>query len=273
MFNLNNNFHILSGFNFGEVKKIEELAREYTLWGQFPECLKMPQDGTSAVSYIRESVIGKILQDIIIIYKIRKSDDFKIVAYYFINNSSSIFEVDNIAREAGISPLTINKYIKYLTKGYLMDVLFKEHRTIVKRGRILKKAYAASPNFISSINGYTSPNFDQVPEAFGKIIEGAVFNFIKSKYGNAGTAGENVYFWRNGQKEIDFIVSKGKAKIPVEVKFSNNFNLNELKPMVEYLENKKIPYGIVVTKKDLGEKIINGQKLYFIPYHLFLLVF
>ena len=84
---------------------------------------------------------------------------------------------------------------------------------------------------------------------------------------------ENVCFWRNGQKEIDFIVSKIKLKIPIEVKFSNNINLGELKPIVEYLKNKKIPYGVVVTKKDLGEKIINGQKLYFIPYHLFLLVF
>ncbi len=273
LFDLEKNFHILSSFNFGEIKKIDDLAKEYTLWGQFPECLNMPQDGTSAIAYIKESVIGKILQDIIIIYKIRKSDDFKIVAYYFINNSSSIFEVENITREAGISSLTIKKYIKYLTDGYLMDILFKEHRTIIKRGRILRKAYAMSPNFISSINGYTASNFDQVPEAFGKIIEGVVFNFIKSKYSSASKMGENVCFWRDGQKEIDFIVSKTKLKIPIEVKFSNNINFNELKPIVEYLKKKRIPYGIVVTKKDLGEKVISGQKLYFIPYHLFLLVF
>lgn len=273
LFNLENNFHILSSFNFGEVEKIRELAKEYTLWGQFPECLNMPQDGTSAISYIRESVIGKILQDIIIIYKIRKSDDFKIVAYYFINNSSSIFEVENITREAGISSLTIKKYIKYLTNGYLMDILFKEHRTIIKRGRILRKAYSTSPNFISSINGYTVSNFDQIPEAFGKIIEGLIFNFIKSKYSGKNKAGEDICFWRDGQKEIDFVILKEKVKIPIEVKFSNNINSSELKPLVEYLKNKKIPYGIVVTKKDLSENIINGQKLYFIPYHLFLLVF
>jgi len=273
LFDLTKDFHTLSRFNFGEISKMEELAREYVLWGQFPECLKMPQDGSSAASYIRESVVGKILQDIIVIYKIRKPDDFKIVAYYFINNSSSIFEVDNIAREVGISPLTINKYIKYLTKGYLMDILYKEHRTIVKRGRILKKAYATSPNFTSSINGYSFSNFDQAPEAFGKIMEGAVFDLIKSRYGNNIIEKANVFFWRNGKKEIDFIVSKGKERVPVEVKFSNNISLKELKPIVEYLTDKKIPYGVVVTKKDIGERIVSGQKLYFIPCHLFLQMF
>jgi len=273
LFDLAKDFHNLSKFNFGEISKMEESAREYALWGQFPECLKMPQDGSSAASYVRESVVGKILQDIIIIYKIRKPDDFKIVAYYFINNSSSIFEIDNIAREVGISPLTINKYIRYLTKGYLVDILYKEHRTIIKRGRILKKAYATSPNFISSINGYVFSSFDQIPEAFGKIIEGTVLGLIKSRYGNNSAGKENVFFWRDGQKEIDFIISKGKAKIPVEVKFSNNLSLKELKPIIEYLSDKKIPYGVVVTKKDMGEKTVNGQRLYFIPYYLFLRMF
>lgn len=264
IFDLSKDFNVLSSFNFGEIKKIEELATEYILWGQFPECLKMNDE--SVISYIRESVIGKILQDIIAIYKIRKPDDFKIVAYYLINNSSSIFEVDNIAREVGVSPLTINKYIKYLNKGYLIDILYKEHRTIIKRGRILKKAYTSSSNFISSINNYNASDFERAPEAFGKIIEGLVLNFIKNRQDYLK---DSVYFWRSGQKEIDFIVSRNRSSIPVEVKFSNNININELKPICEYLSDKNISYGIVITKKELGEKVINGQKLYMIPYYLF----
>jgi predicted AAA+ superfamily ATPase len=55
------------------------------------------------------------------------------------------------------------------------------------------------------------------------------------KYGN-----DNISFWRKSNKEIDFLVTKNAKQIAIEVKFSDNINLKELKTLTDYMKLKKL---------------------------------
>ena len=87
------------------------------------------------------------------------------------------------------------------------------------------------------------------------------------KYGN-----DNISFWRKSNKEIDLLVTKNTKQIAIEVKFSDNINLKELKTLTDYMKLKKVECGIVITKNEIDKKEVNNKTIYFIPYYLILML-
>lgn len=261
-------FGKLSDYNAYHGAALAELSREYVTTGQFPETRQL-ETPEMRQEYIVESVMGKVIDDCVRIFNIDKADEFKLIARQLLNNVSSIFEQSNISREIGLSRLTVGKYIEYLKDGYILEILFKYHKSLIKRGRILKKIYTPCVNFTCALNRYQENHVDEVPQAFGKIIENAVYNSLALKYENNKASG-SLSFWRQGQKEIDFLIVEGESHLPIEVKFSNNIQPKKLSALTDYMQRRKIPYGIVVTKDELEEKLINGQTVYYLPYYLVL---
>ncbi len=270
LFQLPSIFGEISQFELYNGRQTEKLAREYITTGQFPEIRKFDLVELRH-EYIAESVIGKIQEDCIRLFKIEKPNEFKLITKHLLNNVSSIFELSNISREIEVSKKTLDRYFNYLKESYVFEVLYKYHKSLIKRGRILKKLYTPCINFTCALNQYNEEHIDQVPQAFGKIVENIVYNVLKLKY-ETRAIGDQISFWRDKQKELDFIVLNKGEKLAIEVKFSNNVNIKDLFTLVDYVKNKKLKYGIVISKNNLEKKEINGQTLYLIPYYLFLLL-
>ena len=254
--------------NFG--MDIAKRSREYITVGQFPETRNISSIEKKH-EYISESVIGKVLDDCVRIFKVEKTDELKLIAYQLINNAGSIFELKNIGREVGVSFLTLEKYIKYLKEAYLVEVIYKYHKSLIKRGRILKKIYTPCVNFVCALNHFNASHVDEVPQAFGKIIENSVYNILNQKY-KGNKIVNTLSFWRQGKKEIDFLVNEKNRKLPIEVKFSNKVTLKDVVFLADYTKKYKLEFGIVVTKNEFNRQEINGKTIYYIPYYLILLM-
>jgi len=270
LFDLPQGFNLLSQYDAYYGRRIADLSREYITVGQFPEIRQLSEAGQRH-EYIKESVLGKVLEDCIRVFKIEKADEFKLFAYQLLHNAGSIFELKNIGREIAVSKLTLEKYLEHLKDGYIVEVLYKYHKSPVKRGRISKKLYARSVNFICALNRYTERHVLEAPQAFGKIIENVIYNILALKYQIAEYPNA-LSFWRQGEKEIDFIILSGAKRLPVEVKFSNNINTKETETMIRYMSKNALEYGVVVTRRELDKKIIRGKAVYFIPYYLILMI-
>jgi len=270
VFAIGKSFKSLEAIDYKYGQKLFDLSKEYILTGQFPECLSI-ENGEKKNTYINESVIGKVIEDITAIYDIDKKENFKILANYLFVNSGSLLELKNIAEKIGLSFISLDKYLDYMKSGYLFKILFKQHKSLIAQGRILKKSYATSSNFIAAIRNYQTRHFDEVPEVFGHIVETTIFNLLEKNYVSPATLNE-IGFWRQGEKEIDFIVSKDKKQLPLEVKFTNSINNKELSTLTAFISDKKLDFGIVVTKNELSKKEVAGEELYFIPAYLFLLI-
>lgn len=254
--------------NFG--RDIARLSREYITVGQFPETRKI-SDIEKKHEYIAESVVGKVLDDCVRIFKVEKTDEFKLIAYQLINNAGSIFELKNIGREVGLSFLTLEKYIEYLKEGYIAEVLYRHHKSLIKRGRMLKKIYTPCVNFVCALNHFNANHVSEVPQAFGKIIENAVYNILHQKY-KSNKIDNTLSFWRQGEKEIDFLVNKKDDQLPIEVKFSNKITSKDAMFLADYVKKHELNFGIVVTKNEINRKTISGKTIYYIPYYLILLM-
>ena len=269
LFALPDKFNELSGYDTYCGKKISILSGEYLTTGQFPESRQF-SSVERRHEYISEAVLGKVLEDCLRIFKIDKPDEFKLFAYQLINNISSVFELSNIGREIAVSKLTLDKYFEYLKDSYVVEVLYKYHKSPIKKGRILKKLYTPCVNFNSSLNHYKESHLDEVPQVFGKIIENVIYNVLSYQY-KGNELADSLSFWRQGQKEIDFIISQDGKQLPIEVKFSNSISARDLTALTDYLRKKNLEYGVVITKRELSKKNINGQMVYFVPYYLALM--
>jgi uncharacterized protein len=236
LWNLSEDFGRLSTYEASWGKTIADLSREYITVGQFPETRQLARIDLKH-EYITESVIGKVLDDCIRIFEIDKKDEFKLTARQLIDNAGSIFELKNIGREAGVSFVTLEKYMGYLRESYVVQVLYKYHKSLSRRGRILKKAYTPCVNFTCALNHYGPTQMSEVPQAFGKIIENAIYNTLKQKYDRAKKP-NILSFWRKGKKEIDFLLTDKNKKLPIEVKFSNSLSLLKLATIVNYVKKK-----------------------------------
>lgn len=270
LFKLPEKYGDLSGYNTYYGQNIVALSREYITTGQFPE-IRQLQSVEKKQEYIVESIIGKVLEDCIRIFNIEKTDEFKLIAIHLLNNVSSIFEQVNIGREIAVSRLTLDRYLGYLKDSYIFEILYKHHKSPIKRGRILKKIYTPCINFTCALNRYKESHIDEVPQAFGKIIENIIYNVLEQKYkGNKMI--ETLSFWRQGEKEIDFVITQNDKQLPIEVKFSNNINPKDLFVMTDYMKKKKLKFGVVATRSELNRKEINGRTLYYVPYYLILMM-
>ncbi|MDD4358415.1 MAG: ATP-binding protein [Candidatus Pacebacteria bacterium] len=267
LFDLPKLFGKLTQFDLYNGKKIYDLSREYIVSGQFPETLEL-RDINKRHNYINESVIGKIEEDCVNIFNIEKVDEFKLMVRYLLNNVGSIFEIINIGREVKASKKTLEKYIGYLKESYIFEIIYKYHKSLIKRGRVSKKIYTTCTNFICALNYYTEDHMNEVPQAFGKIIENAVYDALSLKYIN----GDSISFFRDKEREIDFIISKNNKQLPMEVKSSNNIKFSDLIAINKYLKKERLDFGIVVTRNQIEKKNINGNTIYYIPYYLILMM-
>jgi len=114
-------FSELSSYNTYYGAEISKLSCEYVITGQFPETRQLPTIETKH-EYIVESIIGKVVDDCIRIFNIEKTDEFKLITKYLLNNTSSIFEQTNISREIALSRLTLDKYLEYLKESCLITL-------------------------------------------------------------------------------------------------------------------------------------------------------
>jgi len=135
----------------------------------------------------------------------------------------------------------------------------------------LKKIYTPCINFTCALNFYRESHIDEVLQAFGKIIENVVYNTLMQKYRGSQMT-ESLSFWRQGEKEIDFLINQGDRQLPIEVKFSNEIGSREIATILDFMRKKKTEYGVIVTKNELSRKDVSGQTLYYIPYYLILMM-
>ncbi|MEI7620920.1 MAG: ATP-binding protein [Candidatus Moraniibacteriota bacterium] len=270
LFDLSQQFGKLAIFENAHGKELAKLAQQYLTTGQFPETQALDEIEKKH-EYISQSVLGKVLDDCVRIFKIEKSYEFKLVAYQLLNNAGSVFELKNISREVGLSMITLEKYFEYLKEAYVIEVLFRKHKSLIKRGRMLKKIYTPCVNFVCALNHYGPEQVEKVPEAFGKIVENAVYNTFKQKYPSSEMI-NSLSFWRRGEKEVDFLVESEGGQLAIEVKFSNKVTLQDSATLVDYAKKSKPAFSIMVTKNEFERKEIAGEIIYFMPYYLVLLL-
>lgn len=222
----------------------EDILREFNnflICNGFPEIVN--ENKEIIEKYIKNNVIEKIIyRDIPQMLPIKEPAILEQIFNIILNDPGEIMNLDNLAKELGISRQTVSLYLDYLEKSFLIKKLYNFSRNPRKTQRKAKKYY---PSIIAL-------DVIEKKEIFGKVFETFMVLQLDADY-----------FWRDSYKNEVDIVKSNKNILPIEIK-TKKIEYRALKLFMKKFKAKK---GLIITY-DLKEEI---DSIKVIPFYEFLI--
>jgi hypothetical protein len=242
-------FEIISfpHWSFSECRDCFDISfDEYVFYGGYPGALQILLDsGRNAErwsAYVRDTLIETVLsKDILLLTPVAKPALFRQVFSLACLHPAEVLSLNKMLgqlQEAG-NASTILSYLKLLDAAMLLKPLER-----FSGNRIRQKI--SSPKLIllnnALINASFSRKFDEIKKndsQWGRLVENAVGAALVNN--NAGKAVE-IFYWRDRDHEIDFILRQGEEVLGIEVKAGERRNSEGREPFL-----KKFPASKVIT--------------------------
>lgn len=251
---------ILSGE--GLIPHMDELRKNFSAYltgGEFPY-LPLLTNWSEKREYVLNFVIGKVVEnDLPRLKKIYKTNELAALSETLISGSGQLVEMQNLGTDLGISRQSLRDYTALLEKTHLISAVYNRGTGFRTRSR-LRKIYSASTNatVLKTSLGEQSESFNFKT---GQYVETFVFNYLVRQQ-----AGE-IYFWRQRQKEVDFILVTPESVLPIEVKYQNRIRPSDIENLLYLCRKERLNQGIIVTRDKSGQEIIKGVTIRFLPAH------
>src|SRR3989338_438691 len=248
---------LLSFREFLEFKGLlSKIEKNSNLWGSelriqlnnylirpFPEIINAEEE--IAKKYIKESIIEKaIFRDLTSLFEIKEAELIEKLMHILASNPGMMVNLEDLSKEMNRSRQLISNYLYYLECCFLVKSLRNFRGSLRASSRKLKKYYLIHPALSVSL---------EFPDS-GKIAENAIS--FKSKAD---------YFWRELDKEVDFVLHDKKIIRPLEVKYQKNINDKDIKSLLKFMYVFKVNDATVITQNYEQKKKVDGKTINFIP--------
>jgi len=132
--------------------------------------------------------------------------------------SGLILNMDSLANDVGVSPVTVKRWISLLSASYIVFLLKPHSRNFNKRLIRTPKLYFYDTGLLCYLLGIRSAEDLALHSQRGAIFETYIISELYKSCYNAGIE-PPMYFWRDSQgHEIDLIIEDGEKLFPVEIK-------------------------------------------------------
>ena len=214
---------------------IKNLLEEYFKYGGFPEVV-MEQDPSMKLTLLKEYFNAILSRDVIARYEIREKKKMERLGVYLLTNISNPLSARSLRSTIGLNIHTVQEYLDDLEAAYL--VFFVNHFSYSLKSQYTypRKVYCVDPGMRGAVSFRFSSDI-------GRLLENVVFLQLR----NLG----DVYYWKDGKTDIDFIVKKGENVASLyqvcysveDPKTKKREETNLLKTM----EHFDIPLGTIIT--------------------------
>ena len=203
-------------FVFLEIQEyVKELQHDYSIsdylvFGGFPQAIEFPTK-QARLRYLNDLDDTIVINDILNRYKIRKDNLFRRLVNYIMISNARIFSANSVQKflkgqgfECSLN--TILKYISYLEEAYVISPI-RQYSTKAKRElKYYQKLYVEDVSF-NSIR-QTDGHWDITHN-----LENIVYNELLYR-------GFNLFVFREGSQEVDFLAEKNNRQYLIQVAYS-----------------------------------------------------
>lgn len=243
-------------WSFNECRDAFGLTlKEFLFFGGYPGGLAIRKDPTRWARYIRDSLIETVLaKDILLMSPISKPALLRQSFSLATSHPAQILSYQKMLgtlTDAG-NVTTIASYLKLLSAAFLVLPLERYSGTVIKKRGSIPKIIIFDNALISATNNLTKDDVASDRSWRGRLVENVVGAKI---WTSVEKQGGELFYWRERDKEVDFVVQIGKKLLAIEVKSG------EIKESLDGLEYflKKYPSasGLVICdlKKEPCSKI------------------
>ena len=175
--------------------------------------------------------------------------------------------MEDIAREVGISSPTVKRWLSVLVTSGLVALLPTYHKDVLKRAVKMPKLHFLDLGFAAHLLRWSSPETLERGAMAGKFFESWVFSEIYKSYLNNGIE-PPLYYYRDKQKhEVDLLIGSDGVLCPVEIKKTASpghrtvMNFKQLAPLETLANQQRVSIGegavLCMTESPLPESSEN----------------
>ncbi len=237
-------------------EEIQHRLEEYLIFGGYPEAIKATTTREKALT-IEEVYRSYIDRDINAIINIDKPNAFETLMRLLAIQIGLPLNYSYLAKKTGLSSPTVQKYIWYLEKTYIIKLVWPFFTNPVKE---ISKAPVLYFNDLG-MRSYLRRtfNFDPLAPDLGFVFQNFIFLQLFEKATEAFT---ELKYWRTKDKaEVDFVLDQFPVPIPFEVKYSNSINhkintslrnyIKQYKPRCAYLISRSLQQTIMIQQTEV----------------------
>ena len=218
---------------------------KYIFYGGFPGSVPLIPEFDRWQDYISNSIINSILdKDIFALRRIDKPALFQQLLELSFRYSGQLLSYQKIAgrlQNAG-NATTIAHYLDLMSRIGLVGCLSKYSGSPIASKRNPPKLNVLSTGLMSSLSRYSLEEAKADQPFWGRLIESAVGAHLL----NTGPPIVEVYYWREKNYEVDFVLKRGPKLVPVEVK-SGITQKKSTTPGLTQFKKKYSPTGSILV--------------------------
>lgn len=270
--NISNFFEILRDkYNKSLVyeKTIKHLLDVYFVKGGYPAIVK-EDIIRKCVDLLSTNISDVVNTDIANLHNIRENELMYKILVLISRNTSEILSVAKIANDLETDIKTVTEYIRYLEDVFIISTA--ENYRFSKRSRLkkkLKKIYINDIGMRNVINNSFNDSILRDDAEMGRIVETVVYDHtLRLKFKISPQYRPELFYWREDGEEVDIILEHKGRPIPIEVKYRNRIDNDDLKNIKKFVQDNKSGFGICVTKDTFGM----NDEIMMIPAWMFILI-
>ena len=190
----------------------------YIYFGGYPGAAVLINDHTRWANYIRDSLIETTLnKDILLLTRVEKPALLRqlyVLSCEYAGQIVSYHKMMGQLHDAG-NTTTLAHYQRLLESAQILKGLPKWSGGAIRRRASSPKWIILNNALITAVSGLDFKTWREDPSRWGRLSEVAVgAHLINTSFGT----GIEVYYWRDHNREVDFILKQGDKLLAVEIK-------------------------------------------------------
>jgi predicted AAA+ superfamily ATPase len=244
-----------------EKARGRELLEEYLMFGGYPKVV-LATDIEAKKATIGELYQSYLERDIKTLLGVQRLDAFSNLVKVLASQIGGMINVSELASTTGVSVQTINNYLWYMEKTFIVNRLSPYFRNV-------RKEISKSPIYYFGdlgLRNYSLGLFGVpvISATTGHLFENFTYLQLKEDFSSPA----KIHYWHTrSDAEVDFVADTGSQLIPVEVKFSTVENSAISRSFRNFLEVYIPSRGFLVHLGGYSQTQINKTTLFHIPYY------
>lgn len=242
----------LTYWRFEEMKKaFSYSAEEFAYFGGYPGAASLIRDERRWRDYVNDSLIETtISKDILLLTKIDKPQILKNLFQIGCAYSSQLVSLTKVLgqlQDVG-NTTTLSHYLALLDSSELIRGLQKFSKELIRRKASIPKFQVFNTALITA---QSSKSFSETlgdSAYWGRLVESVVGAHLLN---SSVTEGFNIFYWRVGDDEVDFILTRGEKVIALEVKSNAD---SKSKGLASFSKLYNVSKSILISNNGLSWK-------------------
>jgi uncharacterized protein len=251
--------------DFSGIKADKNALIEMMQKATFPELSTMKP--TLTTDWFRNYVQKITLEDPRQIYNLEKATYMPVLLQLLAARAGNLVNDADIARDAGLNAITTRTYRNLLMGTFVTHYLHPWYRNTTKRLVKSSKIYFYDTMLLCHVLGTTPATLAKAqPQRFGHILENFVLTeLMKMNHANTDQVAMSFYRTRD-DKEVDFVLERGRKLVGIEVKNAENIGTKELAGLRELRQEAKDEFLCGIVLCNTARVMEVDKNIYLVPF-------